>query len=126
MDILDKAENALKDALLSVPFIKRIVDYFKSIPVHMDFEGQRKAERLYQVIIALFGAVGFVYGFILEQFSQTVLFVFIGSAISCLLILPPWPWFRKNSIAWQKPVKKETDEKNKQSKPKDIKKKKTQ
>ena len=35
MDILDKAENALKDALLSVPFIKRIVDYFKSIPVHM-------------------------------------------------------------------------------------------
>ena len=46
MDILDKAENALKDALLSVPIIKRIVDYFKSIPIHMVSLGDRNSARL--------------------------------------------------------------------------------
>ena len=46
MDILDKAENALKDALLSVPIIKRIVDYFKSIPIHMVSLGDRNSVRL--------------------------------------------------------------------------------
>ena len=35
MDILDKAEDALKNALLSIPFIKRSVDYVQSIPTHM-------------------------------------------------------------------------------------------
>ena len=35
MDILDKAENALKDALLRVPFIRRAVDYYNSMQTHM-------------------------------------------------------------------------------------------
>ena len=42
------------------------------------------------------------------------------------LILPPWPWFRRNPLEWQKPVKKDTEDKTKQSKPKEPKKKKTQ
>ena len=35
MDILDKAEAALKNALLRVPFIRRAVDYYNSIQTHM-------------------------------------------------------------------------------------------
>ncbi|XP_065061617.1 signal peptidase complex subunit 1-like [Rhopilema esculentum] len=126
MDILDKAEDALKNALLSIPFIKRSVDYVQSIPTHMDFEGQKKAEKLYQVIIALFAIVGFIYGFLVEQFSQTVLFVFIGAGISSLLVLPPWPWFRRSPLTWQKPEKKKTEEKPKQQKVKEYKAKKNQ
>lgn len=126
MDIVDKIENAAKKAVLRIPFVKRSVNYVTSIQTHMDFEGQKKAERLYQVIIALFGAVGFMYGFMVEQFSQTVLFLFVGAFISCVLVLPPWPCFRRNPLPWQKVEKKKSEEKLKPNKTKDFKKKKTQ
>lgn len=35
MDIIDKAKEALINGLLSIPFIRGTVDYFKSIPTHM-------------------------------------------------------------------------------------------
>ena len=35
MEIIDKAEEALKNAFLSIPFVKRIVDHVTSIPTHM-------------------------------------------------------------------------------------------
>ena len=47
-------------------------DAIKSIPVHMDFVGQGRAEKLYQIIIVLFGVVGLVWGYTIQQFSQTV------------------------------------------------------
>ena len=61
----------------------------KNIPVHMDYVGQGRAEKLYQVlyhklrlihilfhldqiIIVLFGVVGLGWGYTIQQFSQTV------------------------------------------------------
>ena len=38
----------------------------------MDFVGQGRAEKLYQIIIVLFGVVGLVWGYTIQQFSQTV------------------------------------------------------
>eukprot|EP00794_Sanderia_malayensis_P003952 gene3952-4497_t len=126
MDFINNFEENMKKLVMKIPFVKRTVNYIYSIPTHMDFEGQKKAEVLYQVIIALFGAVGFVYGFVVEQFSQAVLFLFIGSIISCILVLPPWPFYRRNPLEWQKVEKKEAEEKTKSSKQKDAKKKKVQ
>ena len=40
-----------------------MIDAIKNIPVHMDFVGQGRAEKLYQIIIVLFGVVGLVWGF---------------------------------------------------------------
>ena len=77
------------------------MDMIKSIPVHMDYVGQGRAEKLYQVnlemlnqlrsqqfdnkknstndsfpypqiIIVLFGVVGLGWGYTIQQFSQTV------------------------------------------------------
>ncbi|CAG0907383.1 unnamed protein product, partial [Cyprideis torosa] len=48
------------------------MEYLKSFPSHMDFEGQRRAERIFQSIIVLFGLVGLVWGYAIQQFSQTV------------------------------------------------------
>lgn len=75
----------------------------RSLPVHMDFHGQKKAEKTFQLIILLFGAVGFVWGYVCQQFSQTMYILLAGVVLSCILTLPPWPMYRKNPLAWQKP-----------------------
>lgn len=78
------------------------MDFFKSIPTHMDFEGQRKAERIFQVIILAFAIVGFVAGYAVQQFSWTVYAIILGFLLSCAIVLPPWPCFRRNPLPWQK------------------------
>ncbi|KAK6177503.1 hypothetical protein SNE40_015593 [Patella caerulea] len=84
-------------------YIKPLVpDFIKSIPVHMDFDGQRRAEKTFQIIICLFGIVGFVWGYICQQFSQTMYILIAGFALSCLLTLPPWPMYRRKPLKWQK------------------------
>ncbi|CAF2590587.1 unnamed protein product [Rotaria sp. Silwood2] len=67
-------------------------------PTHVDFHGQKMAERLFQVIIVLFGIIGFFAGYMMQQFSMTIYSVLFG------LTLPPWPMYRNNPIEWQKPI----------------------
>eukprot|EP00794_Sanderia_malayensis_P014521 gene14521-16026_t len=55
MDFINNFEENMKKLIMKIPFVKRTVNYIYSIPTHMDFEGQEKAEVLYQVIIALSG-----------------------------------------------------------------------
>ncbi|XP_046562394.1 signal peptidase complex subunit 1-like [Haliotis rubra] len=80
-----------------------VPESIKSLPVYMDFDGQRRAEKTFQIIIVLFGAVGFVWGYICQQFSQTMYILLAGFALSCLLTLPPWPMYRRKPLQWQKP-----------------------
>ncbi|WAR14904.1 SPCS1-like protein [Mya arenaria] len=81
---------------------KYLPECIKKIPTHMDFAGQQKAERMFQTIILSFATVGLVWGYICQQFSQTMYILITGFVISCLLTLPPWPMFRKTSLKWQK------------------------
>lgn len=80
-----------------------LMDKIKSLPTHMDFDGQRRAERIFQTIIILFAVVGLVWGYICQQFSQTVYILGAGFLLSCLLTLPPWPMYRLKPLPWQKP-----------------------
>ena len=84
----------------------------------ISISGQRKAEKTYQIIITVFGIVGFLWGFFIQQLSATVYFVLGGFALSCAIVLPPWPFFRRNPLPWQpieakKPAKKSTQESKK-------------
>lgn len=67
----------------------------------MDFDGQKKAERYFQVIIILFAAVGFVWGYFTQLFSQTLYILFAGVAVSSLLTLVPWSMYRSHPLKWQ-------------------------
>jgi len=78
-----------------------IPDRIRNISTYMDFEGQKQAERYFQVIILLFAVVGFGWGYICQQFSQTVYILFAGFILSCLLTLPPWPMYRRKPLKWQ-------------------------
>lgn len=83
--------------------MRLVPDSIKSWPVHMDFLGQKRAEKTFQIIILLFGVVGFIWGYVCQQFSQTMYILFAGVLLSCILTLPPWAMYRRNPLQWQKP-----------------------
>merc|ERR1712098_555889 len=101
-----------------IHFYKRaftMFDTLASIPVHMDFVGQGRAEKLYQIIIVLFGVVGLVWGYTIEQFSQTVYILGAGLLLASLLTIPPWGIYRSKPVKWQeaRPEVSETKSKKK-------------
>ncbi|MFH4982787.1 hypothetical protein AB6A40_009496 [Gnathostoma spinigerum] len=73
----------------------------RRISTYMDFVGQQKAERVFQVILVVSGIIGFCVGYFTQQMSHAVYTLLGGFALSCLIILPPWPLFRRNPIHWQ-------------------------
>merc|ERR1711974_7623 len=79
-----------------------IMDWVKSIPTHMDFDGQARAENLSRIIVVLFGAVGLIWGYIIQRFSQTVYILGAGLVLATILTVPPWPLYRLKPLKWQK------------------------
>ncbi|KAG0714451.1 Signal peptidase complex subunit 1 [Chionoecetes opilio] len=53
-----------------------------------DFEGQKLAERLFQIIVVAFGAVGWLYGYHIQDFFMTVLTLGAGFLLACLKANP--------------------------------------
>ncbi|KAM4707191.1 LOW QUALITY PROTEIN: signal peptidase complex subunit 1 [Discoglossus pictus] len=74
---------------------------FNSILTQMDYKGQKLAKQIFQGIILLSAVVGFIYGYVIEQFGWTVYIqVIAGVAVSGLLTLPPWPTYHHHPLKW--------------------------
>jgi len=73
----------------------------------MDFEGQKLAEILQYVILGIFGIAGFIWGYLCGSFEQTFYVVATGSMVASLVVMPPWPVFRKHSLPFHKLDKSE-------------------
>ena len=46
--------------------------------------------------------IGFAWGFHVQDFAQTLLILGVGIVISSLIVLPPWPFWKRNPLKWQK------------------------
>lgn len=79
------------------------MDFLKSIPTYIDYAGQARAEQLYRFIITLFSIVGLVWGYIVQQFSQSVYILCAGFILATILTVPPWPMYRRKTLQWQVP-----------------------
>lgn len=79
------------------------MDFFSNIPTHMDYKGQGRSEKLSRMIITLFGVVGLVWGYYIQQFSATVYVLGAGFLLASILTIPPWPMYRRKPLNWQKP-----------------------
>ncbi|XP_038628709.1 signal peptidase complex subunit 1-like [Tachyglossus aculeatus] len=71
-----------------------------SIPTQMDYKGQKLAEQIFQGIILTSAVIGFIYGYLIEDFGWTVSIVMAGFVVSCVLTLPPWPMYRRHPLKW--------------------------
>ncbi|XP_011502510.1 PREDICTED: signal peptidase complex subunit 1 [Ceratosolen solmsi marchali] len=80
-----------------------IVEYFKNIPLHMDYDGQARAEKLSRIIISLFGIVGLFWGYIIQEFSQTIYILGAGFVMAAIITVPAWPMYQRKPLEWQKP-----------------------
>ncbi|GMT02364.1 hypothetical protein PENTCL1PPCAC_24538, partial [Pristionchus entomophagus] len=80
----------------------------QKLSTHHDYPGQRKAERIFQVILVVSGIIGFGVGFQTQQLSHAIFTVLGGAVLSALIVLPPWPCFRRHPINWQ-PVQEKTE-----------------
>ncbi|XP_069668555.1 signal peptidase complex subunit 1 [Haliaeetus albicilla] len=107
-DAYEKKQDEDRAAPLSAAAMLNI---FRSIPTQMDYKGQKLAEQIFQGIILVSAIIGFIYGYITEQFGWTVYIVMAGFALSCLLTLPPWPMYRRNPLKWLPVQESGTEEK---------------
>ncbi|KAF8961895.1 hypothetical protein BGZ46_001285 [Entomortierella lignicola] len=67
---------------------------------HIDFQGQHLAEKITQGVISAFGVIAFLVGFILQDIRVSLFIFSAGILLSALLVVPAWPYLRKNPIRW--------------------------
>mmetsp|Transcript_13403 Transcript_13403/g.20119 ORF Transcript_13403/g.20119 Transcript_13403/m.20119 type:complete len:92 (-) Transcript_13403:328-603(-) len=66
----------------------------------MDYEGQKLCENLFYWMIILFGAVGWVYGYIEQDFVYVFYAWGVGMILSIIICVPDWPWFNRHPVKW--------------------------
>ena len=76
----------------------------------MDFVGQMHNERTFQIMVVVFGLVGFVVGWLEQNFRWTFLFLAAGGGISAVICLPDWPWWNLHPVEWLPEEEEEEEE----------------
>ncbi|KFX99709.1 hypothetical protein O988_00839 [Pseudogymnoascus sp. VKM F-3808] len=66
----------------------------------IDFEGQRLAELLATVLLAVAGAIAFVVGFVRQDITLALYVGLAGTALAFVVVVPPWPFFNQNPVPW--------------------------
>ncbi|KAJ8646121.1 hypothetical protein MRB53_007869 [Persea americana] len=73
----------------------------------MDWQGQKLAELLMQIILGVFAVAAFVAGYSMGSF-QTMLLIYAGGVgVTTLFIVPNWPFFNRHPLNWLDPVEVE-------------------
>jgi len=67
----------------------------------VDFKGQQLSERIFQVVTVAATVIGFFYGWYEQSFAKTVEVWAVGVALSVVLCVPDWWFYRKNPIEWR-------------------------
>lgn len=70
----------------------------------MDFEGQKRAEALLMRLLIAFAVIGFIVGYLTGSFANMAYINAAGLALTVLLVVPDWPFFRKHPLNWLPPL----------------------
>ncbi|CAL6381555.1 unnamed protein product [Bathycoccus prasinos] len=81
----------------------------------VDFEGQKFVETFTVSVVSSTSSVGFVLGYLLQDYDLMRNLIFAGIVASVVVTLPSWPFLKRNPIEWREiddehPSAKEEDE----------------
>ncbi|KAG6396431.1 hypothetical protein SASPL_142581 [Salvia splendens] len=77
------------------------------IGLQMDWQGQKLAEHLMQVMLVCFAVVAFITGYVLGSFQMMMLIYAAGVVLTSLLTVPNWPFFNRQALKWLDPSEAE-------------------
>ncbi|KAF1998890.1 microsomal signal peptidase 12 kDa subunit [Amniculicola lignicola CBS 123094] len=66
----------------------------------IDFEGQRLAELITNVLLGAAGIIAFFVGFMAQDIKLTLYIGLGGTALTFLAVVPPWPLYNKDPEDW--------------------------
>ncbi|GMY26479.1 probable signal peptidase complex subunit 1 [Fagus crenata] len=69
----------------------------------MDWQGQKLAEQLMQILLLAFAVVAFATGYILGSFQMMILIYAGGVVLTTLVTVPNWPFFNRHPLKWLEP-----------------------
>ncbi|KAI3516006.1 hypothetical protein L1887_14913 [Cichorium endivia] len=73
----------------------------------MDWQGQKVAEQLMQIMLVVFAIAAFITGYVLGSF-QLMLYVYAGGVVlTTLITIPNWPFFNRHPLKWLDPTEAE-------------------
>jgi signal peptidase complex subunit 1 len=65
-----------------------------------DFAGQALAERLSTLLLSISGLLAFLVGYSTQNIYQTLYVGLGGTALTFLVVVPPWPFFNQAPQPW--------------------------
>lgn len=68
----------------------------------MDFKGQQLSERLGQGLVMVFAILGFLIGYIQQDFGMMMKIFGIGVAIAFVATVFDWPIYNKNPVVYRR------------------------
>ncbi|GKV16092.1 hypothetical protein SLEP1_g26788 [Rubroshorea leprosula] len=81
----------------------------------MDWQGQKLAEQLMQIMLLVSGVVACATSYILGSFQMMVLIYAGGVVLTTLITVPNWPFFNRHALKWLDPSEAEKHPKPQQS-----------
>jgi len=70
----------------------------------MNFKGQKRAERIFQLVVTIFAIVGLLVGYFFQSFLISMIFVGSGTALSAIITVPDWDYFNSDPPKWLPPI----------------------
>ncbi|CAN6328989.1 unnamed protein product [Urochloa humidicola] len=66
----------------------------------MDWQGQKRAEMLMQVLLVAAAVAAFLVGYVRGDFQLMLLVYAGGVVLTALVTVPNWPFFNRNPLKW--------------------------
>ncbi|CAN6351653.1 unnamed protein product, partial [Urochloa humidicola] len=70
------------------------------LAARMDWQGQKRAEMLMQVLLVAAAVAAFLVGYVRGDFQLMLLVYAGGVVLTALVTVPNWPFFNRNPLKW--------------------------
>nr|XP_027086946.1 probable signal peptidase complex subunit 1 isoform X3 [Coffea arabica] len=98
-EVLKRADNPTKSCKARGSHLRV---HFK-----MDWQGQKLAEQLMQIMLVSSAVVAFISGYVLGSFQIMLLIYAAGVLLTSLITVPNWPFLNRHPLKWLDPSEAE-------------------